>query len=473
MKVEQLFTGCLAEMAYYIESNGEVAIVDPLRETEPYLRMAEADGAKIKYIFLTHFHADFVSGQYDLAQKTGAKIVFGPGATAEYDIYNGADGEDFPLGDGKLTLIHTPGHTMESSSYLITDENGNTPYVLTGDALFIGDVGRPDLAVKQGTLTEKDLAGFLFDSLRNKIMKLPDDIIVYPNHGAGSACGKNMSSETFDTLGNQKKTNYALRADMTKEEFIAEVTAGLKPPPQYFPNNVRMNKSINVSIDTVLHKGTTPLDAATFKEMSEQKDVLVVDTRTKDSFTNDGTVPGAWYIGIDDSFAPWVGALIADINQKIIFIAEDEVRVNEIVTRFSRVGYDNTMGYLAGGIKDWIANRFPIDKIGSVSASKFVDLLNEGKIEKPMDVRRASEYDSEHVVGVENFPLDFINSNFAEIDTSKEYFLHCASGFRSLIAASIFMANGVEKVTDVRGGFNDIKETKAKLTEFVCPTTLL
>lgn len=473
MKVEQLFTGCLAEMAYYVESNGEAAIVDPLRETEPYLRMAEADGAKIKYIFLTHFHADFVSGQYDLAQKTGAKIVFGPSATAEYDIYEGTDGEVFPLGGGKITLMHTPGHTMESSSFLITDEEGKSPCILTGDALFIGDVGRPDLAVKQGTLTEADLAGHLFDSLRNKIMKLPDDIIVYPNHGAGSACGKNMSSETFDTLGNQKKTNYALRADMTKEEFVVEVTTGLKPPPQYFPNNVRMNKTINTSIDEILHKGTTPLDPVTFKEMSEQKDVLVVDTRSKDAFTNEGTVPGAWYIGIDDSFAPWVGALIADINQKIIFISDDELRVNEIATRFSRVGYDNTLGYLAGGIKDWMAHGFAIDKIGSVSAAKFVNMLAEGKIEKPVDVRKESEYNSEHVIGVENFPLDFIHSNFAEIDASKEYFLHCASGFRSLIAASIFMANGVEKVTDVRGGFIDIQETNAPLSEFVCPTTML
>ena len=408
MKVEQLFTGCLAEMAYYIESNGEVAIVDPLRETEPYLRMAEADGAKIKYIFLTHFHADFVSGQYDLAQKTGAKIIFGPTATAEYDIYEGTDNEVFPLGDGKITLIHTPGHTMESSSFLITDKDGNTPCILTGDALFIGDVGRPDLAVKQGALTEADLAGFLFDSLRNKIMKLPDDIIVYPNHGAGSACGKNMSSETFDTLGNQKKTNYALRADMTKEEFVVEVTTGLKPPPQYFPNNVRMNKSINISIDEVLHKGTTPLDAATFKEMSEQKDVLVIDTRSKESYTNEGTIPGAWFIGVDDNFAPWVGALVNDINQKLIFITDDELRVNEIVTRFSRVGYDNTLGYLAGGLTEWKTQGFEIDRIGSVSAAKFIDMLAEGKVEKPVDVRKESEFLSEHVVGVENFPLDFI-----------------------------------------------------------------
>ena len=473
MKVEQLFTGCLAEMAYYIESNGEAAVIDPLRETEPYVRMAEADNAKIKYIFLTHFHADFVSGQYDLAQKTGAKIIFGPNAKAEYDIYNGTDGEEFPLGGGKITLIHTPGHTMESSSYLITDEEGNTPYVCTGDCLFIGDVGRPDLAVKDGHITERDLAGHLFDSLRNKIMTLPDEIIVYPNHGAGSACGKNMSSETFDTLGNQKKTNYVLRADMTKEEFIAEVTTGLKPPPQYFPNNVRMNKSINTSIDEVLHQGTTPLDPVTFKEMSEQKDVLVVDTRSKDAYTNQGTVPGAWYIGIDGSFAPWVGALITDINRKIIFIADDELRVNEIVTRFSRVGYDNTLGYLNGGIEDWLAHGFEVDKIGSMSAIEFTNRLADGSMEKPTDVRKDSEYQSEHVVGVDNFPLDWIHQNFAEIDVNKEYFLHCASGYRSLVAASIFKANGVKNVTDVRGGFKALKETGAPLTEYVCPTTLL
>ena len=473
MKVEQLFTGCLAEMAYYVESNGEAAIIDPLRETEPYIRMAEADNAKIKYIFLTHFHADFVSGQYDLALKTGAKIIFGPNATAEYEIYNAKDGEEFPLGGGKITLLHTPGHTMESSSYLITDEEGSTPYVCTGDCLFIGDVGRPDLAVKQGKLTEKDLAGHLYDSLRNKIMTLPDDIIVYPNHGAGSACGKNMSSETFDTLGNQKKTNYALRADMTKEEFIEEVTTGLKPPPQYFPNNVRMNKSINTSIDEVLHKGTTPLDPATFKEMSEQKDILVVDTRSKESYAEEGTVPGAWYIGINGSFAPWVGALIKDINQKIIFIADDELRVGEIVTRFSRVGYDNTLGYLNGGIQDWKAQGYEVSKIGSISAQAFCEKLAEGSMEKALDVRKESEYLSEHVKGVENFPLDWIHQNFAEIDTEKEYFLHCASGYRSLIAASIFMANGVKKVTDVRGGMKDLKETNVPLTDYVCPTTLL
>ncbi len=472
MKVEQLFTGCLAEMAYYIESNGEVAIIDPLRETAPYIEMAKADNAKIKYIFLTHFHADFVSGQYDLAQKTGAKIIFGPSATAEYDIYVGTDGELFPLGDINLKLLHTPGHTMESLSLVLIDEKGNTPYLFSGDALFIGDVGRPDLAVKSGSITEADLAGFLFDSLRNKIMTLPDDIIVYPNHGAGSACGKNMSSETFDTLGNQKKTNYALRADMTKEEFITEVITGLKTPPQYFPNNARMNKSINTSIDSILEKGMTALDAATFKEMSEQKDVLVIDTRSKEAYTEEGTVPGAWFIGIDGSFAPWVGALVTNIQQKIIFIADNDSRVQEVVTRFSRVGYDNTVGYLKGGMDAWKAAGNAVDKISSMSAQEFTTALAAGKMEKPIDVRKESEYLSEHVKGVENFPLDDINANFAQIDVNKAYFVHCASGYRSLIAASIFKANGVVNVTDVRGGFKDLKETNAPLTEYVCPTTL-
>ena len=471
MKVEQLFTGCLAEMAYYIHSNGEAAIIDPLRETEPYIEMAKADGAKIKYIFLTHFHADFVSGQVDLAKKTGATIVFGPNADPNYDIHQGKDGEKFIIGDLTLQLLHTPGHTMESSSYLLIDEKGKKPYVFTGDCLFIGDVGRPDLAVKSD-MTQADLAGHLFDSLRNKIMTLPDDIIVYPNHGAGSACGKNMSSETFDTLGNQKKTNYALRADMTKAEFITEVTAGLKPPPQYFGNNVRMNKGINTSIDEILLRGTTPIDADSFKEMSEQDDILVIDTRAKEIYAEEGTVPGAWYIGVEGGFAPWVGSLIKDIKQKIIFISE-EGREHEVVTRFSRVGYDNILGYLRGSIHSWIAAGHKVDKIGSISAVEFANRLKDSTMQAPLDVRKESEYQSEHVVGVENFPLDFIHSNFAEINPDKEYFLHCASGYRSLIAASIFQANGVKKVTDVRGGFKDIKDTGVELTAYVCPTTLL
>ncbi len=471
MKVEQLFTGCLAEMAYYIHSNGEVAIIDPLRETEPYIEMAKADGAKIKYVFLTHFHADFVSGQVDLAKKTGATIVFGPNANPNYDIHQGKDGEQFKIGDLTLQLLHTPGHTMESSSYLLIDEKGQKPYVFTGDCLFIGDVGRPDLAVKSD-LTQEDLAGHLFESLRNKIMTLPDDIIVYPNHGAGSACGKNMSSETFDTLGNQKKTNYALRADMTKEEFIKEVTTGLAPPPQYFGNNVRMNKGVNTSIDTILHKGTTPIDADSFKELSEQKDILVIDTRNITVFTEEGTVPGAWFIGVDGSFAPWVGALVTDINQKIIFIAE-EGREQEVVTRFSRVGYDNTLGFLRGGMHSWKAAGHKVDKVASISAIQFANMLKDGAMEMPLDVRKESEYLSEHVVGIENFPLDTIHSNFAELNPNKKYYLHCAGGYRSLIAASILKANGISNVTDVRGGFKDIKETGVELTDYVCPTTLL
>ena len=471
MKVEQLFTGCLAEMAYYIHSNGEAAIIDPLRETEPYIEMAKADGAKIKYVFLTHFHADFVSGQVDLAKKTGATIVFGPNAEASYEMHHGKDGEDFKIGVLTLKLLHTPGHTMESSSYLLIDENGNKPYVFTGDCLFIGDVGRPDLAVKSD-MTQSDLAGHLFESLRNKIMTLPDDIIVYPNHGAGSACGKNMSSETFDTLGNQKKTNYALRADMTKNEFIKEVLTGLKQPPQYFPNNVRMNKGINTSIDEILLRGTTPIDADSFKELSEQDDILVIDTRSKEVYAEEGTVPGAWYIGVDGNFAPWVGTLVTNINQKIIFICEGG-REHEVVTRFSRVGYDNTIGYLRGGIHSWLAAGHKVDKIGSISAVEFAKRLKDNSMEVALDVRKESEYLSEHIVGVENFPLDSIHSNFAEISPDKEYVVHCASGYRSLIVSSIFQANGVKNVTDVRGGFADLRDTDVKLTDYVCPTTLL
>ena len=474
MKIEQLFTGCLAEMAYYIESNGEAAIVDPLRETDPYVKMAEKDGAKIKYIFLTHFHADFVSGHVDLAKKTGAKIVFGPNANTKYDVHVAKDEEVFPLGDIKIKLLHTPGHTMESSSYLIIDEKGNTPYVLTGDCLFIGDVGRPDLAVKSD-LTQADLAGHLYDSLRNKIMPLPDDIIVYPGHGAGSACGKNMSSETFDTLGNQKRTNYALRADMTKEEFIKEVTTGLKTPPQYFPFNVKLNKEgAKKSYEEVVAKGTIPLDAQEFLKLSERKDVMVIDTRSKSSYTNTGTVPGAWWIGLDGGFAPWVGALIVDINQKVIFIVDDEAKAHEAVTRFSRIGFDNTLGYLAGGgIADWIAHGYPVDKIGSISAAGFEKKFLKGEVEQALDVRRESEYVSEHIVGIDNFPLDNIKENLDKLDSNKEYYVHCASGYRSLIAASIMKAHGIDKVVDIRGGFKDLKETDLPKTEYVCPSTLL
>jgi glyoxylase-like metal-dependent hydrolase (beta-lactamase superfamily II)/rhodanese-related sulfurtransferase len=471
MKVEQLFTGCLAEMAYFVESNGEAAIIDPLRETEPYIEMAAKHGATIKYIFLTHFHADFVSGQVDLAIKTGARIIFGPNAEAAYDFYRAKDGEEFQLGGGKITLLHTPGHTMESSSYLITDEKGNTPWVCTGDCLFIGDVGRPDLAVKSD-LSEEDLAGHLFDSLRNKIMTLPDDIIIYPNHGAGSACGKNISSDSFDTLGNQKKTNYALRADMTKEEFIKEVLTGLKQPPLYFPNNVRMNKGINTNIDIILHRGNQPLEVNDFKELSEQEEILVIDTRSKEAFTNEGTVPGAWYIGIDGSFAPWVGTLIKEIEQKIIFIA-DSGREHEVVTRFSRVGYDFILGYLKGGLQAWKDAGFKVDSVKTISASEFEEMNRNDSNVSILDIRKESEFGSEHLLGAINFPLENIHTNFSEIDPDKKYFLHCATGYRSLVAASIFRANGITQVTDIAGGFKAIKETNLERTDYVCPTNLI
>ena len=471
MKVEQLFTSCLAEMAYYIESNGEAAIIDPLRETEPYIEMAKADGAKIKYVFLTHFHADFVSGQVDLAKKTGATIVFGPNANPNYNIHQATDGEEFKIGNATLQLIHTPGHTMESSSYVLIDENGKKPYVFTGDCLFIGDVGRPDLAVKSD-VTEADLAGHLYNSLRNKIMTLPDDIIVYPNHGAGSACGKKMSKETFDTLGNQKKTNYALRADMSKEEFVKEVLTGLMPAPQYFPNNVRMNKGINTPIDAILQKGTTPLPAETFHEMAAQKDVLVIDTRSVNAILEEGTVPNAWYIGADGEFAPWVGTLVKDIQQKIIFIAEGG-REHEIVTRFSRVGYDQTLGFLRGGMHAWKAAGFEVEQVNSVTAPQFANQFLKGELINVLDVRKESEYLSEHVVGVENFPLDTIHSNIAALDSTKNYYVHCAGGYRSLIATTILKSYGIENVTNVEGGFNAIKDTKVSLTDYVCPTTLL
>ncbi len=469
MKVEQMFTGCLAEMAYYISDNGEAAIIDPLRETAPYLEMAEADGAKIKWIFLTHFHADFVSGQVDLAKKTGATIVFGPSATAKYDIHEGKDGELFSVGNINLKLLHTPGHTMESISLVLIDEKGETPYLFSGDALFIGDVGRPDLAVKQGSITEADLAGFLFDSLRNKIMTLPDDIIVYPNHGAGSACGKNMSDETFDTLGNQKKTNYALRADMTKEEFVKEVITGLAAPPQYFPKNAGMNKSVNKEIDDIIACGTTALSVDEFK--AKMSNILVLDTRSKEAFTAEH-IPGTMFVGLDGSFATWVGTLVLDINTEIIFVA-DEGKEEEVVTRLARVGYDNTKGFLKGGIDAWKAAGNETDSVGSVTADEFATVHKVGGDFVEFDVRRKSEYQSEHVMGVDNFPLDWINRDLENLDKSKKYYLHCATGYRSLVAASIFKANGIDNVVDVAGGFDNLKETNLEMSEYVCPTTLL
>jgi len=471
MSVEQIYTGCLAEAAYFIQSNGEAAVVDPLRETTPYITRAADNGVKIKYIFLTHFHADFVSGHVDLAKKTGAKIVFGPTAKAGFEFHEATDNEVFTIGNASIQAVHTPGHTMESTSYVFTNEAGKQECVFTGDALFIGDVGRPDLAVKSD-LTQEDLASHLYDSLRNRLMKLPDDIIIYPNHGAGSACGKNMSSETFDTLGHQKEVNYALRADMTKEEFIKEVLTGLVSPPQYFPKNVGMNKGINKSYSDILASGLTAHTPAEFKDlMNNTKSVIILDTRHEQIF-KDAFVPGTYNFNIDDNFAPWVGAVIENIEAPILIIA-DEGREEEVITRLARVGYDNSIGYLKGGIEAWKDAGFETDSIVSITPNE-LKVKMMGKI-NIVDVRKASEFYSERIDndGVVNRPLDFINKNISEYDKSKEYYVHCVGGYRSMITASILKAHGIENVIDIKGGFNLIKESGVKVTEYVCPTTML
>jgi len=468
MKIEQIYTGCLAQGAYYIESNGEAAIVDPLRESEPYIKKAEKEGARIKYIFETHFHADFVSGHVDLAAKTGATIVYGPNAKTEYDIHEAKDGELFELGDVKIKVLHTPGHTMESTTFLLIDENGKEHAIFSGDTLFIGDVGRPDLAQK-GTLTQDDLAGYLYDSLRTKIMTLPDDVVVYPAHGAGSACGKNMSKETTDLLGNQKKNNYALRADMTKDEFIKEVTEGLLPPPQYFAQNVAMNKSGAKGLDEIMEKGNVPLDVETFEGMANHEGALVLDTRSPADFAA-AHIPNSIFIGLDGSFAPWVGALIPDLQQPIVFIAE-EGREEEVVMRLSRVGYDNTLGYLKGGLDAWKEAGKETDSVKSIPANEFAKEFKTGKL-NVLDVRKPSEFSSEHVEDAENLPLDYISEQMDKVDEDTTYHVHCAGGYRSMIASSILKSRGFHNVIDVAGGFKAISETDIPKTDYVCPTTL-
>ena len=467
MKIEQIYTGCLAHGAYYIESDGEVAVVDPLRETAPYLEKAEKEGAKIKYIFETHFHADFVSGHLDLAEKTGATIVYGPGAKTTYDIHEAKDGEVFELGKVKIKVLHTPGHTMESSTFLLLDENERENAIFSGDTLFIGDVGRPDLAVKSD-LTKEDLAGMLFDSLRNKIMLLPDDVIVYPAHGAGSACGKNMSKETSDLLGNQKQTNYALRADMSKEEFIKEVTSGILPPPQYFSKNAMLNKTGVGSMDDIMAKGNVPLDVETFEAMANHEGALVLDTRNKKAFA-EGFVPRSIFIGLDGNFAPWVGALITDLKQPIVFIA-DEGREEEVVTRLSRVGYDNTLGYLKGGIGSWKAAGKEMDTLNAVTAEALMTHINKGEV-NVLDVRKPTEFEAEHVEGAENIPLDYVNDNMDKVARDKPYYVHCASGYRSVVFISILKSRGFENMVNVEGGFEAIGKTSIPVTEYVCPST--
>lgn len=465
MIVEQLYTKCLAEAAYYIESNGEVAIIDPLRETEPYLAMAKNNGAKIKYIFETHFHADFVSGHIDLAKKTGASIIYGPNANPAFDVIQATDGQEFKVGDVTIKVLHTPGHTPESSTYLLIDENGKENAIFTGDTLFLGDVGRPDLAIKSD-LTQEDLAGMLFDSLRNKIMTLPDATIVYPGHGAGSSCGKNMSSETVGTLGEQKETNYALRADMSKEEFIKEVTTGILPPPQYFPKNAAMNKLGYESFDEVLESGLKGLSVDDFKK-AVADGALILDVRTQGEFIK-GFVPDSLFIGLNGTFAMWVGALIEDINQPIVLIVP-EGKEEEAVTRLSRVGYDNTVGYLKGGVEAYASAGNELKSIHSETAAELAEEFGEVSI---LDVRKPGEYQSEHVVDAITEPLDYLNENFGNLDKNTTYHVHCAGGYRSVIAISLLMRNGFTHLIDVAGGYGALKETSIPKTDYVCPSTL-
>lgn len=461
MHVEQIYTGCLAQGAYYIRSEGEAAIIDPLRETNPYTSRAEKDNVKIKYIFETHFHADFVSGHVDLAKKTGAKIVFGPNANTDYESYVARDGEEFKVGKLTLKVLHTPGHTLESATYLLLDENKKPYCIFTGDTLFIGDVGRPDLAIKSN-LTQEDLAGMLFDSLNSKIKTLPDDVIVYPAHGAGSACGKNMSKETFDTLGSQKKKNYAL-VYTDKNEFIKELTTGILPAPQYFAKNAMMNKTGYSSFDEVLKNGNRALSPEEFEKAAEEDNTLILDVRKPQEFAKEH-IPNSIFIGIDGQFAPWVGALITDLKQPILLVAPAG-REEEVVMRLSRVGYDNCLGYLKGGIEAWKNAGKETANIRSISAEEFASKISSGIT--ILDVRKPGEYDNQHIINVPNKPLDFINDWTGDIKKDTEYYIHCAGGYRSMIAASILKARGFDKLVDVAGGFGAISKTNAPLTQVI------
>ena len=471
MKVQQIYTGCLAHAAYYLESKGEAAIFDPLREVKPYLDRAEHDGAKVKYVFETHFHADFVSGHLNLKEKTGATIVFGPTAKPGYDALIAEDGQIFTVGDYKVKAIHTPGHTMESTTYLLIDENGKEHGIITGDTLFIGDVGRPDLAQHVvSELTEEKLAAHLYDSLRNKIMPLSDDLIVYPNHGAGSACGKKMSSETTDTLGHQKKTNYALRADMTKEEFIKELLEGLTAPPGYFPQNVLMNIKGYESFDTIMERGTNPMSPEAFEAAANETSALVLDTRDAETFSK-GFIPNSVNIGLEGSFAQWVGEMIPDVKQEILLVCEPG-KEEEAITRLSRVGYDKTLGYLENGFESWKKAGKEIDRVQRMNASEFALAYNDSR-PLVIDVRKKSEFDSEHVIGAINIPLNVINEHLAEFPKGNEFVLHCAGGYRSMIAASILKQRGWENFVDVAGGFADIKNENVEVSKFIEPKTML
>lgn len=469
MKIEQIYTGCIAQAAYYLESDGEAAIFDPLREVQPYIDKAQKDNAKIKYIFETHFHADFVSGHLDLAKKSGGAIVYGPTANPQFDAVIATDNQEFKIGKCTVKAIHTPGHTLESTCYLLIDENGNQHGIITGDTLFIGDVGRPDLAQElSGDLTQEKLAGYLFDSLRNKIMPLPDELIVYPSHGAGSACGKNMSKETTDTLGNQKRTNYALRSDMTKEEFTTELLDGLGAPPAYFPQNVMMNIQGYESLDAVLSKSFRGLNAHEFEALANQSDAIVLDVRHESDFVKKH-IPGSIFIGIQGNFAPWVGAMIMDVNQPLLLVTP-EGREEETITRLSRVGFDHALGYLEGGIAAWEAAGFETDSMASITPEQFASEYSEKSI--VVDARKPGEYSAERIDTAINIPLDTINGQLAEVPKEASFYLHCAGGYRSVIMGSILKSRGYHNMVNVEKGIAGIRNTDIALTHFICPSTL-
>ena len=470
MKVEQIYTGCIAHAAYYIENNGEAAIFDPLREVEPYINRANKDNAKVKYVFETHFHADFVSGHLDLASKTGAQIVYGPTAKPGFEAIVAEDNQLFKVGNYTVKVIHTPGHTMESTTYLLIDENGKEHGIISGDTLFIGDVGRPDLAQHViADLTEDMLAGYLYDSLHTKIIPLSDDLIVYPNHGAGSACGKKMSKETTDTLGNQKKTNYALNTSLSKEDFKKELLSGLTTPPAYFPKNVIMNITGYDSLDTVLKRGLTPLSVTEFEKTINNDSVLILDCRRAEEFAN-GFIPDSLNIGLESNFAMWVGELVSDIKQKIVLVCP-EGKEEEAIIRLARVGYDHAIGYLSGGFEAWKSASRPYETSERISAKSFAEQFDNGN-SIVIDVRKVSEFESEHVENAINIPLNQLEKNIREIP-SKQFYLHCAGGYRSMIAASILKKYGIENFVDVEGGFAEIQKTSVPVTEYVCPSTLL
>lgn len=469
MHIEQIYTGCLAQGAYYIESKGEVAIIDPLREVQPYIDKANDNNAVIKYIFETHFHADFVSGHVTLSKRTGAPIIFGPNANPSYDAIIAEDGQQFVIGDITITALHTPGHTMESTTYLLINSEGKNHAIFSGDTLFLGDVGRPDLAQKAANMSQEDLAGILFDSLRSKIMTLEDDVLVYPAHGAGSACGKKMSKETIDTLGNQKKTNYALRENMSKEEFIIEVTSGLQPPPKYFPVNVQMNKDGYEDIQNVLDRGLTKLDPNQFEYIANQTDALILDVRNSVDFS-DGHIPSSIFIGLDGNFAPWVGALVADTEQPILVVAP-EGREKEAITRLSRVGFDNTLGYLGGSFDSWKRAGKNYDTLDTLSPSTLEEIIMNRSDIKIYDVRNSGEYQSEHVIGALNTPLDSINDHLEHFLDSDISYLYCAGGYRSVIAASILKSRGIHNLINITGGFKAIKNTTIDVSNHACSTS--